>query len=299
MKLLQRLLLLEDFTTHVRAPRLYQKLKENGSTYSPVESLLQASKALYENIKTHDTVTIATGFPIRKAECAFENDGPIGAVMLAKIIDLLGATPVFLVEKALSNKIQQLCNQIGLTFQIMITPAPNDEIPQEIINDQNPMIIIEKPGPSKNGEYLNIYGEDISKYVLPISKYVKTMSPTLTISIGDSGNEYGSGNMLKGVSHTTNIEEITTFSQTTTHILAGTSNLGSVALSASLVKLSKLELSYDTLKEAELVQTAMDLNLVDGVKGFSSLSVDGFSLTDIKDKSKMIWDVINKLEVMA
>lgn len=174
-------------------------------------------------------IAIMTGFTVVDNDgnkVAGENDGPPGAVMLAKqtldhnspatlVFDKGSEASVFAAAKGAGLVVSDGNTQgtaaanatfdgaklvAGLSVEVVDHgPGSNTENPltagqvKQNLMDRNTslMISIERPGPNEKGELSSMRGQDISKFNADLSSLIG--GGWKTIGIGDGGNEIGTG----------------------------------------------------------------------------------------------------------
>jgi D-glutamate cyclase len=188
---------------------------------------LTAAKKLTEATKSGQPIIIATGLPVRGwfSPALAENDGPVGAATLARAAYMaLDATPILICEEEQVPVLRACVHAAGLTVSTMeqIEAArrspyavPGREIPAAVVQgfpadekqavqegkrllELSPaaLISIERQGANAKGVYHYGRGEankrDIMAKVDELFEAAKARG-TLTIGIGDGGNELGMG----------------------------------------------------------------------------------------------------------
>jgi len=161
------------------------------------------------------TVLIGTGFPVNDT---FETDGPVGALILYKTLEVLGATPVLVCDKPMANAFQEdyrICvisvadfpspklSRVNLSKDMPFKDTTSldkeslglSEAKRALAHYQPQAIVsIERPGLAADNRYYNMRGEDISARTACFDFFITT-STCPTIAIGDGGNEIGMGNV--------------------------------------------------------------------------------------------------------
>lgn len=181
-----------------------------------------------------EAVAIMTGFVVVDPEgkpLGGENDGPPGAVMMAKKL-VANGTPVVLVtdQHALPSLLSALkgsklatlndrgqateprernLSHFDLLPNVKVIVQPRggnqEDMVQKALKEKvNTLITIERPAPNREGKMANMRGQNISSYNEDLSGFAKEMkdSGAFTISIGDGGNELGMGSLSTVVSET-------------------------------------------------------------------------------------------------
>ncbi len=272
---LDDLLILGGRSEPTRAELLLRKMREFAVEYSPLRSLQNMGKQLAMSLRKSDLLIISTGFPIFQSKVVFENDGPVGAIVLARMLEEVDVSTVFVVEKELSGAIQQLCEKGGVKFPIVVSLNPKlDKVPDILIDAGDPVLHIEKPGRTEDGQYVSMRGKTVGDYIFPPEELDRLISPKGVFAIGDAGNEHGSLTMTRGDTACAKKLGISGMTKVDEFLLAGTSNFGAVALSKILMQEFGASWNYTVEYEHRLMEVAKELNLVDGVQGRLSMSVD-------------------------
>lgn len=231
------------------------------------------------------TVVIVTGFVIRDTMTG-ETDGPIGAISLARSLEILGKNVILITDKY-SHKILEAGADIsGLKAPIKIMPFNNQyEFSQEILKLYKPthLVAIERPGRAEDGNCYSMRGENLSDLVPNtdiLFRLAKDMKIT-TIAVGDGGNEVGMGKVASSIKeYVPKGDKICASFTSDILIIAGVSNWGGHALSAGLSILSKDMLLHNTNVEIEILDSMVKSGAVDGCTKKQSLTVDGLDLED-------------------
>ena len=219
---------------------------------------------LLKNIK--GTVLIGTGFPVINT---FETDGPVGALILYKALETLGATPVLVCSHAMANAFKTDYRSYGIS--IGNKQAGIAEAKQAISHFKPQAIIaIECPGLAENGCYHNMRGEDISAQSACFDFFIHEATCP-TIAIGDGGNEIGMGNVKEQLTTFNIIPAITRCDEL---VISDVSNWGVYPLLAFLSYWSKQDLLQISCPE-QILKYLSNLGSVDGVTRKNTLTEDG------------------------
>lgn len=213
-------------------------------------------------------LALSTGFYIPTATPpAYETDGPPGVVFLARACAALGWPVTLHLERPLERVVR-----IGLTDQ----PIDNERAGQCRPTHH---VWIERVGPAADGRCYSMRGQDVTAFHEPLAP----LPDTLSIGIGDGGNEIGMGK----VPHQTVVKNILAGRQihcrvpTDFLIVCGVSNWGAYALAAGLFLLLGIRPPaglFDLQRERETLQAMVRGGpLVDGVSGRTAVTVDGLA----------------------
>lgn len=186
-----------------------------------------AAKALIDETKPGDVVFFLTGLLVRSAFTTdiAESDGPIGiATLIYTMQRALNITPVIVADKTMVQPLATVMRHVGYsripidTVQgacapskrptrayAIVTMSENAVVAiteaKELLNRFNPAAIIscERGGPNEFGIIHNSQGKDISyghcRSDLLFKTAFEDSGRTVTIGIGDGGNEVGMGNI--------------------------------------------------------------------------------------------------------
>jgi hypothetical protein len=269
---------------------------------------LEAANSLFKAIKNGGNVIISSGFTIISAERC-ETDGPIGSVVLGKLVDRIGGHVVFLTDPSYRKLFESVGRSAGLSsFEPMGFPVEHDLAKPEttkIFNEFSPvaLIAVERPGWNQKSVYHNMSGLDISyktakvDYIFNYAHSIRTP----TIGIGDGGNEIGMGNVLDtvrkhvpfgsacrcpcggGIASVTGVDHL---------IVSSVSNWGAYGLTAILGEIAGLPFEHDPSDERMLIKAALKAGAVDGVSGKSIAAVDGVDIETNVEVVKAIHRIV-------
>lgn len=229
---------------------------------------LRAAKVL-QNIK--GTVLIGTGFPVVDT---FETDGPVGALILYRALEILGATPVLVCGTPMANAFQH-------DYRTCVISIGKKDIglaeAKRALTHYNPQAIIsiERPGLAENGCYHNMRGEDISARSACFDFFMDEATCP-TIAIGDGGNEIGMGNVKEFLAQLDIVPAVT---QCDELIISDVSNWGVYGILAFLSLWSKHDLLSETCPE-QVLKYISNLGSVDGVTRKNELTEDSLPASE-------------------
>ncbi len=224
-------------------------------------------------------VGIITGFhvPLDEHSGAFETDGPLGTIFLARALLQVGIEPVFFGESPLLVALEAGLNKSGIGGKVRLIEYPRDAFESGYYcrrfhiaaGHLTHLVTIERPGPSHSlatlrcrPDYLPEWDLDFKKVSPPITRdrYL-TMSgidvthqhsqihwifeqpsphgPRHTIGIGDGGNELGMGAIAWDLINATIPlgGRIHCRIPTDSVVVAGVSNWGAYALAGGVLAL--------------------------------------------------------------
>ncbi len=249
-------IVLQDSTRHMDKIQAHYN-KEH--TKEAVEAFLKLPKGV---------VFIYTGFYVSGFA---ETDGPIGAYFLAKALQKLGYKPTIITDL--------FCNDYFFdipTIYIPISGLSDDEC-ELLLSSYKPVchFSIERCGANKDGLYLNARGVDISPFTAPLDTLFKEGGKSApTFAIGDGGNEIGMGNFEEILSDTNYFKNYCV-TKCDYPIIASVSNWGAYGFIAKLQKTLSIELMPSLMEIEKYLLFILTKGCVDGLKGESTMSVDG------------------------
>ena len=258
------------------------------------------------DIKSGDAVFIITGSLTRASVSPdiAENDGPIGAAVLARALSLgCNAIPVIIVDASIRDRVAKMVSFAGLNVvsyeqaktatalprftgvAVMengaIEEAAARQAAMRLLDTYAPKTVIacERAGISADGTYRNALGQDYSEgrekldYVVEFA--LERGLPT--IGIGDGGNEIGMGALKEAVAaHIPHGDVLCAEMATDVLIPAGVSNWGCYAVVAALAILkNNPKLAHTTAAERRLLDFSPSAGLVDGMSGMLDAMGDG------------------------
>ncbi len=231
-------------------------------------------------------VALTTGFYISSATPpAFETDGPLGVIFLQRA--LLGC------------HIHTLTYVRGEVAQSLVAAREMCDLPVVDVGPEgwSHHVVIECSGPGAGGRHYSMRGKDITEdqnaelaiRFKPLKRKrsksidLGTIRSSLTIGIGDGGNEIGMGK----IPHETIVKNIPNGDLIhcrvpTDHlIVVGVSNWGAYALAAGVYVLRGVKPPadlFDPDREREILEVMVrEGPLVDGVTGQQTATVDGLT----------------------
>ena len=216
-------------------------------------------------------VFIGTGFPVVDT---FETDGPVGTIALYNALESIGATPIIVCGRPLSEA-------LSARYRVHeIRVGDHDKREHEALDalekyQPQAIVSIERPGQAADGGYYNMRGEDISPRTACFDTFMK-LSSCPTIAVGDGGNEIGMGKVGEALKGLNIVPAATTCDEL---IVADVSNWGAYGIICFL----SLWHGSDLLKEINplgILKYISELGSVDGVTRINQLTEDGLPASD-------------------
>ncbi len=266
-----------------------------GLARDPVDNLFTATAgdfaAACRSIALHPKpiLAITTGFFIPTAEPpTFETDGPLGTVFLLNSLSSEEIQTWAMIDDKLqaahtcglfaSGWKEVDCWHLDFWKHILLGAGQTD-------GKRTHLISIEHAGIASDGRRYSMRGHEIQNHPIPADIFFNNSSrgDTITIGIGDGGNEIGMGK----IPHETIVKNIPNGDLIhcrvpTDHlIVAGVSNWGAYALAAGIYVLRGVKPPpdlFDPDREQEILEVMVrEGPLVDGVTGKHEATVDGLS----------------------
>lgn len=268
---------------------------------------LRAATALRSRLVPGERVLLVTGAGGPPHVPHGETDGPLGTVILARAVALgLRATPVFVLEDRHVAPVMAAANAAGLAVE---EPNDNTGTPGRALIERFPcgteesrtasdrilsahqpaaVVFVEKLGPNRKGVVHSVAGysrdPDLTGAAYLLAEGARSRG-TLTIAVGDNGNEIGFGPVAEtvrallpygtrclcpceaGVACVTDADVL---------VVAAISNWGAYGITACLSYLARdPQLLPDEPTERQMLEACVRAGAVDGALGRAELSVDG------------------------
>lgn len=244
---------------------------------------------------------IGTGFLISPSFKP-ESDGPIGAALLARSLDLYGAKPVIVSPQGAVSALAAACAAAELnvyydtetsfkvphSVALISYPAEAQaagKMAADIIRDWKPkaMICIELPGQNEAGLYHSAFGRQLADWVVPVDSLMDEVrkSGGFTVGIGDLGNEAGMGNTQPEIKTTIPFgdKDVATIIESDAPIMSTISDFGTYGLIACLSAVTGMDLLHDARMQEHVTRAAILNGAVEGIHGNPKPCID---LVDIK-----------------
>ena len=261
--------------------RLYEAARKV-HTKSPVQ---EAAEFLN---KPPCNVGIVTGAQVPEKMPLGENDGPLGAVVLAKTLQNIGHKVIFYTDTAAALPIEQLLDWLSIDVEVIHLKKGDTENQKQIAEYLDIAIAVERLGGNPNGIIYGATGVSRSEFRCNTDTIFESMTALgkPTIGIADGGNEIGCGKIRHIIVETLadlNYADRTPcgggiFSVVSTDVLviATSSNLGCAGLTAALAFLLKdPRLCHTKEMERAIIAKGVEIGLTDGGTGKVIEAVDG------------------------
>ena len=108
------------------------------------------------SLKVADTVFIVTGFVI-KDRLFGETDGPLGAVSIARALNILGKNPVIITDKYSKKILKVALEVVDLEVDLeIVTKQDENNSYENLLNKYKPDCLVSMKGPRSDG-WLNVF----------------------------------------------------------------------------------------------------------------------------------------------
>lgn len=251
---------------------------------------LAAAEKIKAEASRGDFAFIVTGFPI-VPEDLWETDGPLGAAVLAEVLQMVGLKPLLITD----NGCVEILRAVSPNMQVSEFPVNDDQARLEaenLISKFNPsvLIAIERPGWNEKYEYHNMKGHNISRLVgrTDYLFHNSRKSSIATVAVGDGGNELGCGaiaeTVRKYVPHGAMCQcpcgdGIVAATSADVLVISGVSNWGSYGIAACLSLLKNVEYKHSGENESKILRRIIEAGAIDSITLESKPFVDGVPLS--------------------
>ncbi|QEE14227.1 glutamate cyclase domain-containing protein [Promethearchaeum syntrophicum] len=249
----------------------------------PIQNLEEIAQYIWNRIDKVNVVSIFTGF---YSKYGYETDGPVGSLILADFFAKANISVQICCETDLLDIMRPIASELSLSKLISFTKFENFFYKKNSI-----LITIERPGENSRGICHSMNGKKINHSILPIELEIQKNPPNAWISIGDGGNELGTGYYRTAVEKVIRYGKqckcgcgggIAAYKKADRCILSTTSNFGAVSLSLELAKQNNIEWKVSTIKVTKIIESLNKLGIKDGVTEKAG-TVDGISV-DLRNK---------------
>jgi hypothetical protein len=225
------------------------------------------------------SVLICTGFVV--AEGMPETDGPPGAVVLGRALRRLGARVRYTSDPAVLPTLEATLRVLDEPGDLFAYPGGPDAA-AEVLQREQPthLVAIERPGRGPEGDYLNARGVSVAAWNRPLDEMfirsgVRPVFPSVTIGVGDGGNEIGmgrvraqlvrEGDLMARIASVVGVDHL---------VVAGVSNWGAYGIVAQLGRLTGQRLLHTPAEERRLIDACVKAGAVDGLTRRNEATVD-------------------------
>ena len=240
--------------------------------YLPANNYVETARFILER---PGRVLLTTGFYVNGIA---ETDGPPGAAVLARALQKLGYEVTLVTDRyclpLLKNGFYGEIKQIEFPI---LDESLSKAYAEKLLAELDPALLIsvERCGLTRQGDYRNMRGVDISPYTARLDFLFNGKGST--VGIGDGGNEIGMGLLYEQIYALPELIPHPTVTPTSRLLISSVSNWAACGLVAALSELSGVYLLPDFETVWESVRQIVDLGSTDGMSGLAEYQVDGFS----------------------
>jgi hypothetical protein len=224
-----------------------------------------------------ERVLIATGFLV--AEGMPETDGPPGAAVLGRALRRLGARVRYTSDPLALSPLEASLGALGEPPEIFAYPDGADAA-RDVLAREAPthLVAIERPGRSREGDYLNARGVSVAAWNRPLDEMfvrARRARRPVTIGIGDGGNEIGMGCVRARLAREGPLMARIACVVPVDHlVVAGVSNWGAYGIVAQLGRLTGQTLLHSPAEERKLIDACVAAGASDGLTRRREPTVD-------------------------
>src|SRR5262245_43524190 len=228
---------------------------------------------------------LVTGF-VARPEWTAETDGPSGTVVLGRALRRLGARVRYLADPPVAPLLEACLRALEEPLDMIAVPAGAEaalQMARRAVAAFAPthLVAVERPGRAVDGGDYNARGRSVGAVNAPLDAlFLRRRAGTVTIGVGDGGNEIGMGRVRARVMRDVpNGAKIASVVRTDHLIVAGTSNWGAWGVVAHLALATGRALLHTPTEEARLTRAMVRAGAVDGLTGAARPSVDDLPLS--------------------
>ncbi len=252
--------------------------------------VLAAAKLLNEGPRH---IGIVTGAAVPGHMPVGENDGPLGATVLANALLRLGHWVSIYTDNMAAAPLKALIARFDIDVPVIDLQMNGTDQQSAIAQDVDVAVAIERLGGNPNGIIYGATGVSRAEFRCNVDHLFKTMTALgkPTLSIADGGNEIGFGKIYDALCARLpayKLEDVTpcgggVYSVVPTDVLvvATSSNIGAYGVVAALALLREdHSICHTPEEELALEYIGVGLGLTDGGSGKKIAAVDGVPVDD-------------------
>lgn len=254
-------------------------------------SFLAASR-LAEMVGSGDRLLVLTGAGAPPELNAGETDGPLGSAVLARALDLgLGARPFLISEERNLGPLRAVMEVTGGDYPLLPFPCGQESVGYELLEELQPraVICVEKLGPNPKGVIHDMRGRDVSASHASVRGLFDGARErgTLTLGVGDRGNEVGFGLLFgphvrrplrSGPCRCPCRGGVACDIRSDVLVISSISNWGAYGVVTCLQALTGRRLLHSPKDEGAMLEAALRAGARDGVTHRATATVDGTDL---------------------
>jgi len=225
-------------------------------------------------------VLIVTGFTVEPNMP--ETDGPPGAAVLGRALRRLGARVSYVTDAPNVPLLEAVLKTLDEPADVMLYPAVADGA-RRLLASEKPthLVAIERPGRNRAGDYLNMRGDSVAAWNLPVDELflVRGTQRPVTVGIGDGGNEIGMGAARAKIARLDPLRaRIASLVRVDHLVVAGVSNWGAYGVVAALGHFTGHDLLHTPEVERRLIAACVAAGACDGVTRRREPTVDSLGV---------------------
>ena len=234
-------------------------------------------------------VLLTTGFSVGPG--LPETDGPPGTACLGRALRALGAEVSYITDAVAVPPLQAALKVLGEpavveTFHVahagVAAPAGRARRRGDCWPSTSPRTSSPSSGRAApaTGEYRSARGRSLTEWNGPLDElFLAAPARTVTIGVGDGGNEIGMGRVHARVARAGAVfRRIASVVKVNHLVVAGVSNWGAYGVVAELGRLAGRPLLHTAEEEQAMVHACVDAGAVDGLTRRREPTVDGLPL---------------------
>lgn len=232
-------------------------------------------------------VLLTTGFAVGPG--LPETDGPPGTACLGRALRMLGADVVYVTDAVAVPPLQAALKVLGEpstveTFHVAHGAGAGAAraTARRLLAEHRPthLVAIERPGRARDGHYRSARGLSLSEWNGALDElFLAAPARTVTVGVGDGGNEVGMGNVRARVARAGGVfPRIASVVKVKHLVVAGVSNWGAYGIVAELARLAGRPLLHSGEEEQDMVAACVEAGAVDGLTHRPEPTVDGLPL---------------------
>lgn len=281
-------------------PQLYDAARAGGD---PITG--QIAEAVLELINNgHKRFGIVNGVYKEKGLPVGETDGPYGAIVLGRALEMLGAEVVQITEPEEHIPMENLRVLFELKGNNVVSlRRDSDEENGKLIDDLDGVFFVEKIGPSCEGVYHYSTGNPRNGEDCPLDTFIEKMHSMgkLSVGFGDFGNEIGFGKILEQAREISPYgkhcgcpkDEGNICAWATDYLLpCNVSNFGAYAVVSALAAATgRLDILHTPEMEETMIRAGKAWGLIDGGHFVSNTNIDGIPLEGVKAVVQLLYTI--------
>ena len=227
-------------------------------------------------------VILTTGFSLGPG--LPETDGPPGTASLGRALRALGAQVTYITDAASLPPLQAALAVLGEPSAILTFHASGDAAltARRLLSEHAPthLVSVERPGRTRNGEYLSMRGESVGEWNGPLDElFLQAPRRVVTVGVGDGGNEIGMGTLRARLARAgARLGKVASVVPARHVVVAGVSNWGAYGIVVELARLSKRPLLHTAEEERCMIRACVAAGAVDGITRKREATVDALPL---------------------